>query len=287
MTVPAVFLDRDGTIVEDTGYLHDPDQVRLLPGAPEAVKRFAKAGYRVVLVSNQSGVARGFFDEQALARVHEKVEQLLNEQGAALDGVYYCPYLDGSAAKVEAYRRDSDLRKPSPGMLLQAAKELRIDLNRSWMIGDSASDVEAGRRAGCRTILLARNGSTAAATEARPTAVASSLVEAAAVVEHGVAEAPGFPTPGVSESPRHDDRVADALANIQALIERALRQGRQHDFSLLRLFGALLQMLAIVAAIWGCTALLNDQTGTSSARLLLACFLQLASFSAFAMDRFR
>jgi D,D-heptose 1,7-bisphosphate phosphatase len=157
MVQPAVFLDRDGTLIEDAGYLGDPDQVRLLPGAPEGLARLRQAGFRLVLVSNQSGVARGLFDETALARVHDRLRSELARVGVTLDGAYYCPYLDGPEAVVERYRRDSELRKPKPGMLTQAARELALDLPRSWMVGNSPADVEAGRAAGCRTIRIAEN----------------------------------------------------------------------------------------------------------------------------------
>ena len=155
MTTRAVFLDRDGTIIEDTSYVDDPAKVRLLSGVADAIRRFGDASYLVVIVSNQSGVARGMFDEATLSAVHQRVDELLAERGATLDGAYYCPYLDSAEATVETYRRDSDLRKPKPGMLLQAAEELNIDLERSWMIGDSSRDIEAGKRAGCRTIRIA------------------------------------------------------------------------------------------------------------------------------------
>ncbi|GAG48670.1 unnamed protein product, partial [marine sediment metagenome] len=123
MTSTAVFLDRDGTIVEDLGYIGEPEQLRLIPGAADALRRFSREGYLVVVVSNQSGVARGLFDEADLSRVHARLEALLAECGASLDGAYYCPYLSGAEATVEAYRRESELRKPAPGMLLQAAGE--------------------------------------------------------------------------------------------------------------------------------------------------------------------
>ncbi len=159
MKATAVFLDRDGTIIEAHGYINDPNQVRLIPGAADAIRCLSKAGHLVVLISNQSGVARGLLDEETLSRVHGRLEELLREEGVSLDGAYYCPYLDGPEAKVDAYRRDSELRKPNPGMLLQAARGLNIDLSRSWVIGDSPCDVEAGLRAGCRTILIDRDGS--------------------------------------------------------------------------------------------------------------------------------
>ncbi|GAG06725.1 unnamed protein product, partial [marine sediment metagenome] len=183
MKQTVVFLDRDGTIVEDLGYIDDPDRVRLLPGAAEAIRRFADMGYLVVLVSNQSGVARGLFDEAALSRVHARLEELLEADGAGLDGTYYCPYLDGPAAKVDAYRRDSDLRKPRPGMLLQAAGDLSVDLSGSWMIGDSPTDVEAGVGAGCRTVFINHGGFDGDDSSTGAMHTADSLLDAARIVE--------------------------------------------------------------------------------------------------------
>ena len=150
----AVFLDRDNTIIEDPGYIDDPDKVRLLPGAAEAIRGLREQGHMVIVASNQSGVARGLFSEATLSLVHQRLESLLAEENATIDAAYYCPFLPGSEAVVEAYRKDSDLRKPNPGMLVRAAKEHDLDLRRSWMIGDSSRDMEAGHRAGCRTILV-------------------------------------------------------------------------------------------------------------------------------------
>jgi D-glycero-D-manno-heptose 1,7-bisphosphate phosphatase len=284
MNRPAVFLDRDGTIIEDSGYLSEPEQVRLLPGAADAVKSFSKAGYRVVLVSNQSGVARGLFDERTLNAVHARLELLLKEQGAALDAAYYCPYLDGPEAVVDTYRRDSELRKPKPGMLLQAAKDLRIDLARSWMIGNSASDIEAGRRAGCRTVLLTGPAGNGATTGMDATVTVADLRGAVEILERRADKADRRTPNRLAE---HEDGIVALLDKIHAQLERAHRTDRQHDFSVLRLLGALLQMFAIVSAIWGAAALLGDQTVNATPRLVLASFLQVASLTAFAIDRFR
>jgi D,D-heptose 1,7-bisphosphate phosphatase len=147
-----VFLDRDGTLIEDPGYLREPAQVRLLPGVVEGLRALRAAGFALVVVTNQSGVARGHLNEIQLAAVHDRMRRLLAAGGVSLDGLYYCPYHPEGV--VEVYRKESDWRKPDCGMLLQAAKDLGIDLGRSWMIGDAARDVEAGRRAGCRTVLL-------------------------------------------------------------------------------------------------------------------------------------
>lgn len=179
MNRPAVFIDRDDTLVADPGYIDHPDKVRLLPGAAETVRRFRELGYLVVLVSNQSGVARGLFTEEQLQRVHQRLLELLAAEGATLDDAFYCPFLDGPEAVVEAYRKDSDWRKPRPGMLLAAAERHELDLRRSWMIGDSSRDMEAGRAAGCRTVLVGAAGGNAAAADF----VAADLREAVAIVQ--------------------------------------------------------------------------------------------------------
>jgi D-glycero-D-manno-heptose 1,7-bisphosphate phosphatase len=300
----AVFLDRDGTIIEDAGYVGDPQQVRLIRDAADTIRRFRQAGHLVVIVSNQSGVARGFFDEATMNEVHARVVSLLAARGADVDRAYYCPYLDGPEATVEAYRRDSELRKPKPGMLLLAAQELDINLSRSWMIGDSPADVEAGYGAGCRTILLRHNSAAPRAADTVPTHCVDSLTAAVELVELDMKQerapiaapkpSPSSPsqgegrgegeTPGTADPP---DAVVVVLERIHDQLERAHRKERQHDFSFLRLLGALLQMLAVVAALWGVVALMDDQSAPSAARLTLACFFQLAAVTAFAIDRFR
>lgn len=156
----AVFLDRDHTLIEDPGYINDPSSVRLLPGVAKAIARLRAAGYLNIVVTNQSGLARGLITEAQIDAVHFRLREVLRAEGASLDAIYYCPYLAGEEAVVEKFRRESNLRKPGPGMLLLAAEEHAIDLQRSWMIGDSGRDVEAGRAAGCRTILIGNADST-------------------------------------------------------------------------------------------------------------------------------
>ena len=146
---PAVFLDRDGTLIEDLPYLSDPVGIRLLPGAAEALVRLRQAGFARVLVTNQSGIGRGLFTEDRLREIHAELESQLAARSASLDGIYYCP-----AAPVEGAGADCPDRKPAPGMLLRGADELGIDLGASWMVGDKMSDVLAGLNAGCRSILL-------------------------------------------------------------------------------------------------------------------------------------
>jgi len=152
MSSQAVFLDRDNTLIEDPGYINHPDQVNLLDGVAEAIIELKELGYKLVVVSNQSAVARGIVTEKALAEIHDRLKQLLAEKGAYLDQIYYCPYHPEGV--VRKYRKESDWRKPNPGMLLIAAEEMDIDLSQSWMIGDSSLDTEAGLRAGCRTIFI-------------------------------------------------------------------------------------------------------------------------------------
>lgn len=151
-TCRAIFLDKDGTLVENVPYNVDPARVRLVPGAGAALRALAGLGFRLVVVSNQSGVARGFFEEEALAAVELRLHELLAPCAVELSGFYFCPHHpDGTVAR---YAIDCLCRKPAPGLLTRAAHDLGIDLRESWMIGDILNDVEAGIRAGCRTILV-------------------------------------------------------------------------------------------------------------------------------------
>jgi histidinol-phosphate phosphatase family protein len=147
-----VFLDKDGTIIENVPYNVDPTLMRLAPGAEEGLKQLHQAGYPLFVVSNQSGVARGFFPESALEGVAARLEELLAAFGVPLAGFAYCPH--HPEARVEAYAVTCDCRKPAPGLILRLAAEHGIDLSRSWMIGDILDDIQAGRAAGCRTILI-------------------------------------------------------------------------------------------------------------------------------------
>ncbi len=177
MTQPkrrAVFLDRDGTIVRDVGYLKRTEDVCLLPGVPEALKLLKEAGFLLLVVTNQSAVARGWLTEPALLEIQREVERRLEAEGAALDGFYYCPHLPEGT--VEQYARKCDCRKPEPGMLLRAARDRNVDLERSYVVGDSERDVEAGRRAGCSTILIGEGTSPPADLRARDLRHAADLI---------------------------------------------------------------------------------------------------------------
>ena len=153
MAERAVFLDRDNTIIDNDGYLGDPSKVKLLTGAATALSAIRALGYRLIVVSNQSGVARGMFDENAVESVNQEMCKQLREQaGAHIDASYYCPY--HPEAPIAEYKIDHDWRKPKPGMLKQAAADFGLDLSQCWTIGDQPRDIAAGAAAGTRTILL-------------------------------------------------------------------------------------------------------------------------------------
>jgi len=148
----AVFLDRDGTLNVDREYVGKTEDVELVPNAAEGARMLAAAGYVLVVVSNQSGIARGYFTEKQADAVDERLAQLLSSRGVAIAASYRCPHLPD--APLPQYAVDCDCRKPSPGLILRAASELSLDPNASWAIGDRARDIEAGAAAGCRTIAV-------------------------------------------------------------------------------------------------------------------------------------
>jgi D-glycero-D-manno-heptose 1,7-bisphosphate phosphatase len=171
MKRPAVFFDRDNTLILNSGYLGDPAGVKLAPHAAQSVAKARELGYLVVVVSNQSGVARGLFDETAVKAVDFHMDELLNQADprAVIDLHEYCPF--HPEAPVERYRIDSDRRKPKPGMLLDAAKKLNIDLAKSWLIGDAPRDIEAAKAAGCKAILISWPNFPASPEAGKPSAV--------------------------------------------------------------------------------------------------------------------
>ncbi len=152
----AVFFDRDGTLIEDRHYLKDPDGVTLLAGAAECVRALREAGFLIVVVSNQSGVARGMMTEDDVRRVNERFCALMREAGAPVDGAYYCPHLPGGC--VPAYAADCACRKPKTGMAEAAAHDLGIDLCASYAVGDKAADMLFGANAGMKAGFLVLTG---------------------------------------------------------------------------------------------------------------------------------
>jgi len=174
----AVFLDKDGTLIEDIPYNVDPDLIRLTDGAVDALRLLHAAGFVLIVVSNQSGVARGYFEEAALEAIERRLRAILEPAGIPLAGFYYCPHHPDGI--VNAYAVECACRKPAAGLIQRAAHEHGVDLARSWMIGDILHDVEAGRRAGCRTILLDVGHETEwdLTPDRTPHLVAASLLEA-------------------------------------------------------------------------------------------------------------
>lgn len=177
---PAVFLDRDGTIIEERGYLSRLDGIDLFPFTVDAVRLLNRAGLAVVVLTNQSGVARGYFDEAFVQETHRVLGGRVAEGGGRIDAFYYCPhYPDG---KVERYRQACECRKPKPGMLLRAAADLSLDLSQSFSVGDRWSDVEAGLAAGARGVLVRTGLGALDADDPRPdlavSLVAANLMEA-------------------------------------------------------------------------------------------------------------
>ena len=178
----AVFLDKDGTLIDNIAFNVDPIQITLAEGAAEGLYLLARKGYRIVVVSNQPGVALGIFPEHALRAVEARLRELLHFIGVPLSGFYYCPHFpDGTVAQ---YDVPCTCRKPSSGMLFRAARDHALDLQRSWMIGDILDDIEAGRGAGCRTLLIDNGNETEwdLTSERQPHKVATDLFEAAALI---------------------------------------------------------------------------------------------------------
>src|SRR5258706_6542175 len=187
MKRPAVFFDRDNTLIVNDGYLGDPSKVVLVEGAAEAIARVRSLGFAVVAFSNQSGVARGMFSEDDVHRVNAKLDERLADAlpHAVIDRHEFCPF--HPEGTVPEYAVESDLRKPKPGMIVQAAEKLALDLPRSWVVGDAPRDIEAGKAGGCRTIWYkdTRLPQSMAARELMltvPDAVVSSLKEATEVI---------------------------------------------------------------------------------------------------------
>ena len=148
----AVFLDRDGTVCEEVGYVNHPNCLRVYPWSAEAIRKLNQAGLRVIVVTNQSGVGRGYFTEQLVRRVHRHIAYELAARGAKVDAYYYCPHHPN--ARLEAYRQECRCRKPSTGMLEAAAQRFHIDPRCSYVVGDSYRDVQLGFNAGARTIMV-------------------------------------------------------------------------------------------------------------------------------------
>ncbi len=315
MAEKCVFLDRDKTIIEDPGYLTDPDAVKLLPGVELALRSLSQAGFKLVVVTNQSGIARGMLTEDALDEIHNEMRRQLSEHDVELDAIYYCPY--HPEGTVEKYTRVSADSKPSPGMLLRASKDLPIDLNGSWMVGDSPRDIEAGQRAGCRTVRIRHKGDEGPDEDEDVQAdfTVRNLVDAARIIlrESGTGaavgkgyEAPAVPAAGTGYLPTGAETPVNNMTDSQIFGEilRHIRRTRTpeggSEFSAIRLIGAIFQIFAIVALAWGLIYIpgvtvtaegnfneaYNNQIVVHVA-LLSATVLQLASLTFFTISKQR
>ena len=282
MASTAVFFDRDGTLIRDPGYVTHPDQVELLDGAGEAVKEVQLLGYKTVVVSNQPGIAKGILTEEMLEQVHGRLQDLMGGRGASLDAIYYCPYHpDGAVPK---YRKDSDWRKPQPGMLMAAAGEMDIDLTKSWIVGDSLRDTEAGRSAGCKTILISSGHAIPDTTDRnKPDHVAVNMREAVNIIKKyhrsgqdgrivpvfannreaaPVVDAQASEPPQQDEAmdlpPAQDGAVSDVTAEqlLASILEQLRRMQKReifNEFSLLRLLAGIVQVFVpfcLLLALW-------------------------------------
>jgi len=313
MSDKAIFLDRDDTLIEDPGYISDPDQVKLLTGVPEALVELKAMGYKLIVVSNQSAIARGIISEKILGEIHSRLKQLLAEKGAYLDRIYYCPYHpDGAVPK---YRKESNCRKPNPGMLLEAADELDIDLSQSWMIGNSDRDVQAGLSAGCKTILLdnVSHDKQLEPDSPKPDYKGVNMKEAVNIIKKHhrsyvkpaatakpitidpiqPSEEPVQPQqeiaiqqPTLQEQNVPGDRVEELLGGILEHLKKTQRADMFGEFSTLRLLAGIVQifvMLCLLISIWLLMSP-NRENGSILIAIGFAMVLQLMSLTFYMME---
>lgn len=182
-TTPVIFLDRDGTINEEVNYLYKPEQLHILPGVPQAIRLFREAGYRIVVVTNQAGIARGYYQEQDVKRLHRYLNEKLKESQAGIDAFYFCPH--HPVHGIGAYLTECRCRKPGIGMFEQAQADCPVAREQSWMIGDKALDMQAGRAFGVRTVLVGTGYGSSEKEEADYDFFAETLMDAATAIVGG------------------------------------------------------------------------------------------------------
>lgn len=173
----AVFLDRDGTINEEVGYLSRLEELKIYDNAAEAIRLLKEKGFLAVVITNQSGVARGFFSEDFIIKVHNKMNEYLTERGASLDALYYCPHHPRYGN--DQYRKECSCRKPQPGLLLKAAEDLNVDLKRSYMIGDMPRDMDIARKVGAKGVMVRTGYGRNVVATSKPHYIAEDLLDAA------------------------------------------------------------------------------------------------------------
>ncbi len=312
MANKAIFLDRDDTLIEDTGYINDPEQVKLLEGVSAALNELHNMGYKLVVVSNQSGVARGIVSEAVLGDIHVRLRNLLAEKGAYLDGIYYCPnHPDGVIAK---YRKDDDWRKPKPGMLLAAAKDMDIELEQSWIVGNSGRDIKAGAAAGCRTILIDNPTHTKLfeGADARPDFRAVNIKEAVniikkysrpsvsepAVISQSITPAITGEPPKVQQETRiaekpeakkeefGSNRVEELLGNILEQLRKSHRTNMFSEFSVTRLLAGIMQIVVLFCLLVSVWFLMSPERQDNSVMIWLSfsIIFQLMSLTFYMMQ---
>ncbi len=294
----AVFIDRDNTLIEDPGYLADPSAVKLLPGVELAIRSLHQSGFKVVVITNQSGIARGLLTEETLEAIHGELRRKLGEKGVHLDGIYYCPF--HPAGSVEKYATESDLRKPQPGMLLKAAEDMDIDLARSWMIGDGARDVEAGQRAGCRTVRVRTKVKHPDDDEnVQADYTVRNLVDAAKVIlRSGPSKsAPARDATAASErekpasEPSAPERTETALddSKVRQEILRYVRQlvasQQSEDFSFTKLIAGIIQMIALLPLAMTIYKAMTNEVPVATMWGTITVAIQVMALTFFLMQR--
>lgn len=298
---PAVFLDRDNTLIDNGGDLGDPKQVRLLDGVAEGLRSLRDAGFSLVVVTNQAGVARGKFTEDDVDAVHQRIAMLADGQTGyegVIDRFYYCPY--HPEGTVTEYRRDHPWRKPHPGMILQASRDMGLDLSRSWMIGDQERDVEAARAAGCKFVLVTRDA--ALAQRAQPTEVAGTFRDAVKRVlrdarpngqsNGGPVAAPvRKPVPKQGSAPasgpgggRASEGDAGGIRRAIVELTEEIRSDRlrRADFTLVKMIAGVFQLVALMLALLGLLQLSNSDVFTKW--MIGAALIQLVTLTLLVLD---
>ncbi len=315
MSNKAIFLDRDDTLIEDPGYISDPGQVKLTDGAAEALIELRAMGYKLVVVSNQSAVARGIITEKVLGEIHSRLEQLLAEKHASLDRIYYCPYHPD--AVVPKYRKECDLRKPKPGMLRLASRELALDLDKSWIIGNSSRDIEAGLLAGCRTILIghASRNVLSEFSEVEPDFKAVNIKEAVNIIKKynrsfakpaTAAESTTEPKTRsageigeITEQPEKEqlinpstvriasERTEQLLSNILEQLKNMQRQEMFSEFSIMRLMAGIVQVIVLFCLLISIWFLMNPTRQQNSVLITLgfALVFQVMALTFYIMQK--
>lgn len=315
MSHKAIFLDCDGTLIEDHGYINHPDQVMLLAGVTNALVELRAMGYKLIVVSNQSGVARGIVTEKVLAQIHSRLKKLLAEKNTSLDRIYYCPYHPDGV--VEKYRKESDDRKPAPGMLLTAADKMNIDLNQSWMIGDGDRDIEAGSQAGCRTILINysthrqleppasspdyravnmkeavniikqhHRGVTKAVAQPQPPKKANSQPNPQSSQQHNTSDPPQPKATSADQNPTNRSESEQLLISILDQLKSIRRAEIFDEFSLTKLIAGVLQVVVLFCILITVWFLMSPTSRSNSVIIALgfAILLQLMALTFYIMQ---